>query len=295
MKAVSIALIAGVIGWALDRPVSAADAATYSEKVVYSFCPTANSCPDGASPQASLINVNGTLYGTAYNGDGYGSATVFALAPDTGEETVLVAFGGYTPGGQNPQAGLIDVKRTLYGTTSTGGSGNFGADGTVFAFDLNTNTYTVVYSFCSQQNCADGADPGIGNLIEANGTLYGTTFAGGKFGEGAIFSVDLKTGAETALYSFHGLRDGIGPYAGRIDVHGTLYGTTYNGGAAGSGTVFSVDLNTGAKTVVHSFGSGSDGATPVAGLMDVKGTLYGTTSAGGPYEAGTVFALMKNR
>jgi uncharacterized repeat protein (TIGR03803 family) len=47
----------------------------------------------------------------------------------------------------------------------------------------------------------------------------------------------------------------------------------------------------GKETVLHSFGYGRDGAKPLAGLVEVKGVLYGTTSAGGSHDEGTVFAL----
>jgi uncharacterized repeat protein (TIGR03803 family) len=62
-------------------------------------------------------------------------------------------------------------------------------------------------------------------------------------------------------------------------MRGKLYGTTSLGGAYGKGTVFSMSLTGSNEKVLHSFGHGSDGATPLAGLIDVKGTLYGTTSA----------------
>jgi hypothetical protein len=45
----------------------------------------------------------------------------------------------------------------------------------------------VLYSFCRQQNCADGAVPGQGGLIDVKGTLYGTTAIGGAYGEGTVF------------------------------------------------------------------------------------------------------------
>ena len=73
-------------------------------------------------------------------------------------------------------------------------------------------------------------------------------------------------------------------------MNGTLYGTTEEGGINGWGTVFSISIS-GAEKILHNFGSGSDGAYPLAALIDVNGTLYGTTAGGGAYEAGTVFAL----
>jgi uncharacterized repeat protein (TIGR03803 family) len=81
-------------------------------------------------------------------------------------------------------------------------------------------------------------------------------------------------------------------------VNGRLYGTTVVGGGTGCGgggcgTVFSIDPDTGAETVIHSFQGGTDGEYPGTGVIDVKGALYGTTSDGGAYGYGTVFALRK--
>ncbi|MFZ0573137.1 MAG: choice-of-anchor tandem repeat GloVer-containing protein, partial [Candidatus Cybelea sp.] len=81
------------------------------------------------------------------------------------------------------------------------------------------------------------------------------------------------------------------PYAGLINVNGTLYGTTYEGGGAnGGGTVFAITTS-GKETLLHSFTGSGDGEYPIAGLIDVGGTLYGTTPAGGANDGGTVFAL----
>lgn len=89
-------------------------------------------------------------------------------------------------------------------------------------------------------------------------------------------------------------RGGANPDASAlINVSGTLYGTTAYGGVAkcywGCGTVYSIST-TGAKKTLHRFGGGRDGELPVAGLTDVKGTLYGTT-LGGSSGNGTVFSL----
>jgi uncharacterized repeat protein (TIGR03803 family) len=85
------------------------------------------------------------------------------------------------------------------------------------------------------------------------------------------------------LYRFAGSPDGSSPSAGLINVNGTLYGTTYSGGAYNdNGTVFSVSRS-GKEKVLYSFRPGTDGARPLAGLLDVNGTLYGTTYEGGAY------------
>jgi uncharacterized repeat protein (TIGR03803 family) len=109
---------------------------------------------------------------------------------------------------------------------------------------------------------------------------------------GTVFKIDPTTGAEAVLHSFTGGSDGDRPVAGLIDVGGTLYGTTLDGGIANRGTVFMIDPTTGAKAVLHSFrGRDGDGDRPAAGLIDVGGTLYGTTLVGGVHGGGTVFKI----
>ena len=103
-----------------------------------------------------------------------------AAQSGTFKEQVLHSFGD-VPDGAAPEAGLIDVKGTLYGTTEQGGAHNAGA---VYSFDLSTGTETVLYSFCSQQDCSDGWAPEAG-LIDVGGVLYGTAYATNTNGGGA--------------------------------------------------------------------------------------------------------------
>jgi uncharacterized repeat protein (TIGR03803 family) len=94
------------------------------------------------------------------------------------------------------------------------------------------------------------------------------------------------------IWSFRGT-DGATPSAGLIlDQFGNLYGTTYDGGGADWGVVFKLPRN-GNWTLGHGFHGGrSDGRNPQAGLVrDAAGNLYGTTSTGGAFNAGTVFKL----
>ena len=147
----------------------------------------------------------------------------------------------------------------------------------------------VLHSF---GNGYDGAVP-MASLINVKGTLYGTTVSGGEYGSGTAFSIST-TGTEQVLHNFGSGFDGRGPYGSLIDVNGTLYGTTRNGGTYDLGTVYSVSMS-GAEKVLYSFtGRDGDGAGPVAGLINVNGTLYGTTLSGGKNrygQPGTVFSI----
>jgi uncharacterized repeat protein (TIGR03803 family) len=275
------------------QPSIAARTNTSNYKVVYSF----GTQPDGNNPEASLIDVDGTLYGTTLAGGSYsfacryysgnGCGTVFSITTG-GTEKVLHSF-GYGADGTSPLRPLIEVKGTLYGTTFEGGaypgcSQYFTGCGTVFSITTG-GTETVLHSFFY----GNGAQPRA-PLINVKGTLYGTTYVGGANrcglyypgeGCGTVFSITTG-GTEKVVYSFRFGRRGFGPMAGLIDVGGTLYGTTLNGGAHHLGTVFRITPG-GREKVLHSFGKPPDGGQPTASLIDVGGTLYGTTTEGGSY------------
>ena len=258
-----------------------------AEKVLHSF----GNGSDGANPEAELIDVGGTLYGTTYSG-AYGFGTVFSITTG-GTEKVLHSFGNGTDG-RNPTASLIEVKGTLYGTTEFGGKHN---RGTIFSI-TTAGLEKVLHSFGKP---SDGSQP-LAQLVHVGSTLYGTTSSGGaytcgRYRCGTIFSITTG-GMEKVLHSFNGT-DGQGPAAGLLDVSGTLYGTTSKGGAytcaaVTCGTVFSITTG-GVEKVLHSF-DGTDGEDPAAGLLDVSGTLYGTTYLGGEHTCagvtcGTVYRI----
>jgi uncharacterized repeat protein (TIGR03803 family) len=274
---------------------------------IYAFTGT----PDGGYPEAGLLNVGGTLYGTTYtdgggpcNFDGnQGCGTVFKVTP-AGVETVVYSFQGGSSDGWFPTAALIDVGGTLYGTTQYGGTGNSpecgtSGCGTVFAV-TPAGAEHVVYNF-QGENAGDGAAPDAA-LLNVGGTLYGTTALGGsgvcfQAGEhycGTVFKVTTD-GAESVLYNFQGgAADGAQPTAALVEVNGKLFGTTALGGSGGNGSVFKVTL-AGVETVLHLFAGSPDGAGPVfSNLLLVNGKLYGTTEGGGAIgdgNNGTVFKI----
>ncbi|HTV56941.1 MAG TPA: choice-of-anchor tandem repeat GloVer-containing protein, partial [Terriglobia bacterium] len=154
-------------------------------------------------------------------------------------------------------------------------------------------TYTVLYSFCALQACADGETP-AGVLIDSTGNIYGVA------GD-VIFELD-SAGNESVLYNTcsSGYCLVLSPGLVR-DATGAFYGTTatyvppVNGGSFyGTGSVFEYST-IGVFTELYSFAHqapSSDGSDPNAGLvMDSAANLYGTTMQGGTHGFGTAFRV----
>jgi uncharacterized repeat protein (TIGR03803 family) len=243
------------------------------------------------------MDAKGNLYSTTTYGGGAAGNGMVVKINAKGHETALYRFCPKSDcaDGETPAAGLIvDSESNLYGTTIYGGGahgcGSYSC-GTVFKI-TKTGKETVLHRFTGDP---DGANPWAGVVMDAKGNLYGTTVHGGRFNAGTVFEIS-KGGDETVLYSFTGGADGGHPYAGVVmDAKGNLYGTTFDGGASNSGTVFKVSKAS-KETVLHNFIGGADGANPYAGLvMDVDGNLYGTTTAGGASNRfGTIFKVSKS-
>ena len=243
-------------------------------------------------------------------GGSYGSGTVFELSP-TGDggwtEKKLHNFGPWHRRGLS-QAGLIfDAAGNFYGTTFDGRnslsaafrlSPREGGGWTEKVLHVSCTGVVLTYLFG-------------GLTLDGAGDLYGTSYDGGAYAEGTVFELlPQDDGGWTlkVLHNFHNNdHDGWAPAAGLIfDAAGSLYGTTSWGGSHqsecpggsgpfGCGTVFKMTPNgSGGWTEkkLHSFGGDRDGKYPSGPvILDGAGNLYGTTSAGGNYGAGTVFEI----
>lgn len=151
----------------------------------------------------------------------------------------------------------------------------------------------ILYSFAGSKN-SDGSFPSSNLIFDQVGNLYGTTEKGGAYSGGTVFELSPATSGswtEKVLYSFGSGADGVDPKAGlTFDSVGNLYGTTYQGGAYGYGTVFELSSAGGGgwtESVLHNFGSATDGRNPESKLtIDSPGNLYGTTLNGGTYTCG---------
>jgi uncharacterized repeat protein (TIGR03803 family) len=268
-----------------------------SETVLYSF---AGQPADGEYPQAALVmDASGNLYGTTVDGGSQdGGGVVFKL--DTaGNETLVHVFTGSPDGWAPLSALIIDTAGNLYGTTELGGDSK-GCDkghGCGIAFQLvPAGKETILHAFEGDRR---GRHPYAGLVMDANGSLYGTT----EEGAGTVFKLS-SSGVETVLHDFN-YNNGAQPYDQLIlDMSGNLYGTTRIGGnrrcggyGLGCGVVFKLDPND-KETLLHIFGQTiGDGVLPYAGVVeDPEGNLYGTTWAGGDpgCNCGVVYKLAPN-
>ncbi|HEY5048889.1 MAG TPA: choice-of-anchor tandem repeat GloVer-containing protein [Rhizomicrobium sp.] len=207
-------------------------------------------------------------------------------------ETVLWSF----PYNSSPYARLARDSTTgsLYGTTVHGGVGY----GTVFSLSDKHEVWKhhLLYKFGGG---SDGADSYGGLSEDATGDLYGTTVYGGNTDVGTAFELTFNgtSWTHTVLHSFGGGADGAHPDADlTIDkATGALYGTTFDGGSWGCGTVFELSPS-GTETVLYAFKGGNDGCLPQTPVRagSTKGSLYGVTGAGGAQNYGVVYRLKES-
>jgi uncharacterized repeat protein (TIGR03803 family) len=256
----------------------------------------------GWQPHNQLtLGSDGLLYGITSLGGAGNVGTAFSFNPTTQTYTDLYDFTGGTAAAVSHSHPVFDSTGTeLLGMSRAGGQ--FG-QGTVFSINLTAppgSTYTTLLSL----NNSDPASPGFdkhGSLELIGSTIYGVTQLGGAYGKGALFSMNENGGDVVIMHSFGDPAvpdDGVGPYGSLLLLNGEFYGTTFNGGSGGNGTVFEIGENGAGYDVLASF-DGVTGINPRDDLTpNAAGTmLYGTTSAGGAFDPdgslayGTVFAI----
>src|SRR6266568_4329268 len=250
---------------------------------------------DGLNPVGGLVEgSDGALYGTTYQGGGFGPGTVFKLNKDGSDYSILHSFSTADNDGRYPQYGLVEGSDgALYGTTYGGGSNNAG---TVFKMNKDGTDYSVLHRF--SLTGGDGWAPQAGLVEGSDRALYGTTYSGGSNNSGTVFKLNEDGTDYSVLRSFGSSGgDGRYPYAGLVEGNdGALYGTTYGGGSNNLGTVFKLNKDGIGYSVLYNFSiTGGDGHNPQAALaMGRDGAFYGTTRNGGDLGFGTVFRLLVN-
>lgn len=211
---------------------------------IYDFC-AQRSCADGGNPiELFIVKDEGHLVGVADNGGIGGSGTVFTLTKAKGlwKLEVLHAFCSLkhcADGGGSPSSLVTDAAGNLYGATTTGGRcKDIFACGTIFQIAPD-GTETVLFKFCKQVGgCKVGSDPEAGLALGPDGTLYGTTIAGGAEDAGTIFSFKGR------IKKLHEFCDQGCEFGGNsrspmiIDPDGDLFGVTPQGDTSGGGVIY---------------------------------------------------------
>ncbi len=262
---------------------------------------------DGSAPDAGLaIGPSGVLYGTTtFGGTHRGPdccGTVFKLNHVNSGwifSPLFEFFDGVD--GFFPVGGVtIGPNGALFGTTSFGGSDNFGA-----VFELRPPptacaaaqclwNETVLHSFVGPPD--GGLPQSVYLVFDQSGNIYGTTYYGGAFGYGIVFELTPSSGGytESVIHSFNFGDGGTYPNSGVVlDTAGNLYGTTQYGGAGtecmdNCGTVYQLVPSDGSWTenVLINFNFANGDAPLSNPIVDPSGNLYGT--------AGTVYKLTRS-
>jgi uncharacterized repeat protein (TIGR03803 family) len=268
----------------------------WTESVLHDF---QYSKSDGHWPMSGVIRGEaGILYGTTQGGGTHNAGTVYQLKPSTRgwTETVLYNFYDGVPDGSL----LRDRAGKFYGLAGYPYELWHGTDGQWHE--------RALYRF--QCGGSDGCGP-VGTLIsDGKGNLYGATKFGGNYppmcsgsaGCGTVFELAREANGkwkEHILHRFAQFKDdGQLPFAGLVmDSQGNLYGTTYEGGAHQTGTLFELRRGQNGQwreTILFDFSKNDDGGGPLAAMtLAAAGNLYGTTVYGGTQacSCGVVFKL----
>jgi uncharacterized repeat protein (TIGR03803 family) len=207
------------------------------------------------------------------------------------KDTVLHRFGNGQDGAQPIGGATVDADGNVFGTANLGGVNGNGA---VFKVSRTGDIWneSLLYSFTGG---ADAVNPVAGVSLDSSGDLFGTSSFGGANGVGAVYQlVHSQEGyRESVIYSFQGLSDGQNPVGGVIlDQAGNLYGTTFDGGDNGGGTVYELSPSRQGWTftTLYSFTGGYGGPYNLL-TWDASGNLYGTTNGDGAFGLGAVFKL----
>jgi len=284
--------------------------AGWTTTVIHRFCHNFHGCKDGSEPDSAGVVIDGTgrLYGTTRNGGTTQGGVAYRLTPtnQAWKETILYTFcspdcsDGYLVAGATP---ILDKAGDLYGTAQEGGLSNCSVGcGLVFEVKRTPTGWQeiILYHF----HGSDGETPVGGLVFDAEGSLYGTTQAGGKNGSGTVFKLTPAgdgSWKHTILYQFPQYKNGAGPVSTlMLDKAGNLYGTAAGGigpCSGGCGVVYKLAPGSDGKwtyTVLHRFTDAkNDGAEPYAApVFDKVGKhLYGTTAFGGTDNMGVVYEI----
>lgn len=250
-----------------------------------------NGATEGANPVAPVaIRADGTLFGATNSGGANGYGTLFAINADGSGFTVLRHLDTAT--GYNPNGGLlIGTDGRLYGAMNSGGPTT---RGTIFRLEPDGSNFTVIHALAFSSS--EGIHPIAGLSQGPDGTLYGAASMGGPLTWGTVFRLNADGSGFAIVRPFDNGVNGGRPYGTPVfGSDGKLYGTTWTGGAFGSGVVYQMNPDGTGYTLLHTFDGAAGGSQPYAGvLVTSDGVIYGTTNFGGSSGGGVVYKLNTN-
>lgn len=258
----------------------------------------------GRVPQGALYyDGAGNLWGTTSAGSSSGYGNLFKYTIATSTFTIVTEFSdrgvqaGAIKGSGAASALVPDGNGFLWGVTPYGGDSI--GNGTVFKVEIATGTATSVIEFSNNGSSNKGSTP-LGPLVnDGAGNLWGVASAGATSGKGSVFKIAASTGVLTTVLQFSTLTGANATVSNPIngltnDGQGNLWGMASVGGGAATWAVYKIKISDGSFTKVADQAPGGVsylGRTPLAGLSGnvTSPWLWGTTSAGGANNLGTLF------
>jgi serine protease len=230
---------------------------------------------DGAGPNGGLVLAgDGNYYGTtAWGGTNGGNGTIYRLNAD---QTLSSMFSFAGTNGLNPSDNLVvGLDGKLYGRTESGGANG---DGTIFSITTN-GVFQSLFSFGG----TNGIRPHAALFAGKDGNFYGATASGGTNGQdGVIYEITPAGNFQIVAY-FNG-DNGLGAFGPLVrNTDDTLYGTTFNGGAFGSGNIYQLSFaSTPAADIVNIARSGGKVSLTADGLAGRAYQALSTTNLNRP-------------
>ena len=239
---------------------------------------------------SSIVQAQYMFYGTTATGGAYNKGTIFNYNPKTNVETVLFSFDGSN--GNEPESKLLYASDSLlYGTTNLGGVLN---RGTVFSFNWKTNMENVAIYYDSLNGYRNA---GGNELIQAkNGLLYGTSWEGGTYDRGVLYSYNIITKRDSVLYNFGDSVSGVIPFMALWEdtLSGILYGVNDLGGKLNGGVLHGYNTlsNKDSAYVSFKWQDTSAPSEPSCTLLKASnGLLYGMSFVGGDSNFGSIYTF----
>ena len=200
--------------------------------------------------------------------------------------TKLLNFEGAT-NGRYPTGSLITDGTFLYGTTTNGGTSDFG---TLFKIMTDGTGYVKLLNF---EGATNGKRP-CGSLMSDGTFLYGMTSNGGINDFGTIFKIMPDGTGYEKLLDFAGATNGSYPFGSLMSDGTFLYGMANQGGTNSKGTIFKIMPDGSGYVKLLDFADITNGRRPSGSLISDVTFLYGMTEMGGTNDFGTLFKIMPN-